>query len=366
MDDLFIFTRGVAVGVVLLLCCKLWLQDRDLISGRFLLALMLGTLGYLVAALLDGAWWLQNIAMILAISVAALFWLFVQSVFYDWDQRGITLRAWHVVMVLLYTVLAFTNFWLYRFPVDIEPLVVRGLFYLDYAFRFVFITLSFRAIVVGWRQDLVEARRQLRTLMTALGGGYILVISVVEVILADTAASMFLETGNSLLMLLLLMAVSSWLLVVNPKGLMATLDINSSVRTGELVEADGSNEALILSQIEQQWLCALEQYVAQHRGYQRSDLTISRLADQLTIPEHKLRRLINQHLGYRNFNDFLSHYRIAEAAQRLSDASEQRLPILTIAMDAGYASLTPFNRAFKEKHQMTPSEFRRQKCGVDG
>jgi AraC-like DNA-binding protein len=35
------------------------------------------------------------------------------------------------------------------------------------------------------------------------------------------------------------------------------------------------------------------------------------------------------------------------------------VPILTIALDAGFNSLGPFNRAFKAETGMTPSEFRR-------
>jgi AraC-like DNA-binding protein len=35
------------------------------------------------------------------------------------------------------------------------------------------------------------------------------------------------------------------------------------------------------------------------------------------------------------------------------------VPILTIALDAGFQSLGPFNRAFKSQAGMTPSEFRR-------
>lgn len=71
----------------------------------------------------------------------------------------------------------------------------------------------------------------------------------------------------------------------------------------------------------------------------------------------QLRESINQHLGYRNFNDFLNHYRIDEAAQRLL---RQDLPILSIALDAGYGSIGPFNRAFKQLKGFTPSEYRAQ------
>jgi AraC-like DNA-binding protein len=73
-----------------------------------------------------------------------------------------------------------------------------------------------------------------------------------------------------------------------------------------------------------------------------------------------LRRVINQGLGFRNFNDFLHTHRLKEAAGRLGDPQLRRIPVLTIALEAGYGSIGPFNRAFKERFGMTPSEYRRQ------
>jgi AraC-like DNA-binding protein len=72
-----------------------------------------------------------------------------------------------------------------------------------------------------------------------------------------------------------------------------------------------------------------------------------------------LRRLINQALGHRNFNSFVNRYRIAEAKAALCDPQQAEVPVLTIALDAGFSSLGPFNRAFKAETGMTPTEFRR-------
>jgi AraC-like DNA-binding protein len=36
------------------------------------------------------------------------------------------------------------------------------------------------------------------------------------------------------------------------------------------------------------------------------------------------------------------------------------MPVLTIALDAGFQSIGPFNRAFKAATGVTPTEFRRQ------
>jgi len=45
-------------------------------------------------------------------------------------------------------------------------------------------------------------------------------------------------------------------------------------------------------------------------------------------------------------------------ARRLRSPEDARLPILTLALEAGYASIGPFNRAFKARYGVTPSTWR--------
>jgi len=110
-------------------------------------------------------------------------------------------------------------------------------------------------------------------------------------------------------------------------------------------------------------LAALEQAMTVERAYRQDGLTIAALGQKLSLPEHRLRRLINQGLGYRNFNSFLNHYRIAEVKAALADPEQAGVPVLTIALDAGFSSLGPFNRAFKAATGVTPSDYRRLNGG---
>ena len=100
-------------------------------------------------------------------------------------------------------------------------------------------------------------------------------------------------------------------------------------------------------------------------AWRQPGLTIGDLAGQLGVPEHRLRALINRRLEHRNFSAFLNLHRIAEARARLSDPDDVALPVLTIAMDLGYGSLAPFNRAFREETGQTPTDFRRAAFAVD-
>lgn len=94
--------------------------------------------------------------------------------------------------------------------------------------------------------------------------------------------------------------------------------------------------------------------------YRQPELTVKALAEAVLLPEHQLRQLINQHLGYDNFATFLNSYRVPAACKAMKDVENSRKPILTLALDLGYGSIGPFNRAFKMQMGLTPSEFRRQ------
>jgi AraC-like DNA-binding protein len=106
---------------------------------------------------------------------------------------------------------------------------------------------------------------------------------------------------------------------------------------------------------ERRLLDRLTRAMNDERLYRREGLTLPALAGHLGCGEAALRALVNQRLGHRNFNDFLHRYRIDEAAARLI---AEDLPILTIALECGYGSIGPFNRAFKQRMSMTPTEYR--------
>jgi AraC-like DNA-binding protein len=103
----------------------------------------------------------------------------------------------------------------------------------------------------------------------------------------------------------------------------------------------------------------LRALMQEERAYREGGLTVGILAARLGVPEYRLRRLINQRLGHRNFTSFANGYRLAEAMAALADPAQARVPVLTIALDAGFQSIGPFNRAFKAHTGQTPSEFRR-------
>lgn len=95
-------------------------------------------------------------------------------------------------------------------------------------------------------------------------------------------------------------------------------------------------------------------------AYREPTLSIRDLAARADVSEHKLRALINRTMGHSNFRAFLNGYRIRDAVSALKDPARNDVAILTIAMDAGFGSLSSFNRAFRRETGVSPSDMRAQ------
>ncbi len=93
-------------------------------------------------------------------------------------------------------------------------------------------------------------------------------------------------------------------------------------------------------------------------AFAEPDLKVADLARRVGAAEYKVTQCITGPLGFRNFNHMANHFRLAEAKRRLADPRFDHLPVLTIALDCGFGSIGPFNRAFKENTGTTPTQYR--------
>ena len=89
----------------------------------------------------------------------------------------------------------------------------------------------------------------------------------------------------------------------------------------------------------------------------RPELKIGDVAARLGEPEHRVSQCISTALGFANFNRWINHHRIARAKGLLADPDERR-SILEIAFACGFASLGPFNRAFRDEVGTPPRAYR--------
>ncbi|MEZ0244707.1 MAG: helix-turn-helix domain-containing protein [Sphingomonas sp.] len=218
----------------------------------------------------------------------------------------------------------------------------------DISYHLLAAMLTLHAIWIAWIErgdDLIERRRMFRA-------GFILLVGVqaLGVIVAESLYGFAQTEGR----LMLVQSGATLLTVMLLGGVLLTTN-------GELLfDADARPEPARspLSPPEQVLNGKLDAAMAAF-VYREPNLSIGALAEKLDVPEHRLRALINQRLGYRNFSAFLNARRIADACAWLSDPAKVDLPVLTIAMDLGYGSLAPFNRAFRDATGQTPTDYRR-------
>ena len=200
----------------------------------------------------------------------------------------------------------------------------------------------------GRPDDLVERRRRFRLMFVAVIALQVTAILTIELMFGVGRAPAWLDTTNVIVIAVVMLVLAIPMLRLRKVFFQPDQPLPDA---SAHLEETGAAHYLY----HQRLLALMDEGF-----YRESGLTVPVLAKRLDYPEHQLRRLINGHMGYRNFSAFLNSYRIEDAKRQLADPELVRTPVLTIALDLGYGSLGPFNRAFKAETGMTPTEYRRR------
>ena len=318
------------------------------ISGALFL---LSVVGYLYAsddALGGSVLLIDAIAVLLAIAVPFTLWLFARAVFgANWPRTAI------VYLIVITGALV----WMMHLAGDsVEPGLANAM---GLILRVIALAVVIHALWLTLRDrpdDLIEVRRSFRLFFVGIISVQVAAVLVVELALRGAPAPPWLDLTNVVVIAVLTLCLAIPMLNLNTAFFELERDSGAKEprqSTETLSGVEGVYHKKLLELMESGF-------------FRTTGLTISVLAKELDYPEHQLRRLINGQLGYRNFSTFLNHYRINAAKQQLADPEYARTPVLTMALDLGYGSLRPFNRAFKETTGMTPTEFRQQELSRVG
>lgn len=209
----------------------------------------------------------------------------------------------------------------------------------------------------GYSADLLEQRRRVRVTFLLIMG--VLLVALVGSDFINLFSQFFLEPGQSLLPAIPSYSVSLYIFVMTFLFCQLIFQLNEDATTlisnlgGAAIKPRRNNG--VQSNVDPSLLEKIKETMEGEKLYTKTGLTIADLAASLSIQEYRLRRIINQQLQFKNFNQFLNNYRIEDACTRLR---EKNTPISTVALDVGYASLSVFNKAFRERYGITPTEFR--------
>jgi AraC-like DNA-binding protein len=200
--------------------------------------------------------------------------------------------------------------------------------------------------LADWRGDLIESRRRTRLFTLVVGGLLTLVSGLLTrvVISADSPANYAVHVGVTVADLAIL-AFVLFQLTDGDVGRRLAFEPAPAPRLKAAADPDPA-------------LARLRALLEEEKIWGEEGLTLGALAARVGLPEYRLRALIHEELGYRNFNALLHHYRVREACRQLSDPSLKRTPILTIALSVGDASVNTFNRGFREVMGVAPSAWR--------
>jgi AraC-like DNA-binding protein len=340
--------RAASVALLLVLAASLLSDFRNVLAARLGAAFALGSAAHAVSysvgvTSLIPAWHAPLIA--LSTGNIVVFWLFTRALFDD----AFHLRWRHGLIWALVTAFSFAGcVWIapggnVRFSITMVNLIVLG-----------FIALAIGQTIASWPADLVERRRRVRVFIVCAAALYGGLNAALQIAVAGQRVGDLADTINAGVLACIVAAIAYAMMRVDGADL---FPVASEAAPAVIFIQPAADDAA-----DQKLIDALMRLIADERIYRQENITIGALAGRLKIPEYRLRRLINQRLGYRNFNVFLNNHRIEEAKAALADPTQAEVPVITIAMDAGFQSLGPFNRAFKAVTGVTPTEYRRLKA----
>lgn len=354
--------RGAGIALLLTVAAATLRQARGRPAAWLGALLAVGAAAYTVCSSPgphDPPLWFAPVLM-LCTGNAAVFWLFAQAMFDD----SFRLKPWHALVWLGLTVwplahllgAGFTSHW----PLGV---LVRGAV-------IVLALLALAQTMRGWGGDLVEGRRRLRLFILIAVALHIAITVTAELVVGPDQVPMSLHVLNAAALVAIAAIIALLLLQADIDSVLGAATVVPAVGapspasrprdpppTAAATDEEPADPAL---------LATLERLMSVDRIYRQEGLTIGVLAGRLGLPEYRLRRAINRGLGYRNFNEYLNRHRLADAKQALADPGQAAVPVLTIALDSGFQSLGPFNRAFKADTGMTPTEYRKAAEGRNG
>lgn len=215
------------------------------------------------------------------------------------------------------------------------------------------------------RGDLVTQRRRWRGWLLAYTGMHALAVLSVELWLQDAHAPAWLDSINVAVIAAVLFAAAA--LLIRPDEVATEVLFGregaSMPSDAQMHDAAGRQPPSSRSgvQPDRPWLARMQELMEKEHAYRDPELSIANLAQRIGLPEYRLRELIHEQLGYRNFPAFVNDWRLQEVQRRLDDPALDRRPILTLALEAGFGSIGPFNRAFRERFGVTPTAYRRDR-----
>jgi AraC-like DNA-binding protein len=271
-----------------------------------------------------------------SMNIPVIFFLLTKAIFDDHFKPSGVIALWFAVEIG-------SHFWVYLRDLTSIPTWAEQLSYiLSEVVSIGFVLGGIYTAIKTRKGDLIESRMKFRNIFVMITAALIGITLIVESmpIVKESVDILQILQRSSILGLTLFFLIS-----------------NFELKAGFFFREQQKEKPVVFEDAELRK--KLELLIEEKKVYRKEGLTIRELAEMLNEQEYKVRRLINGELGFRNFNDFLNKYRVNEACEILDDPAQNRKTILEIAYSLGYQSIGPFNKAFKELKEATPTAYRK-------
>jgi len=195
--------------------------------------------------------------------------------------------------------------------------------------------------LIGRSDDLLEKRRSSRLYLVFI----IAISAILTILLGSVLLQQHQATVNVISLWPAIVGISFWLIRIEKSA----FAFDSPVQQEK--SPMSTRDTLLLEKLN-------TMLVVKH-GYLQNNLSVDELAKQLGVSSTRLRTFINQQLGFDNFSSYINSFRIDAIKVALRAIENEHIPILTLALNHGFNSLPPFNRAFKKLVGVTPSKYRK-------
>jgi len=344
MLEINAFFRPAAITLALLTAFLLLRDARSDARARLSALFAIGTAAYMSCSGALGGWGVNSLLLPLCIGNSVFFWWFALALLED----DFHLEAKHIGVLIAVLALGFARVAAHI----VEYTAVRQV--LAIVHNLIILTLVAHVLLLAWRgydNDLLENRRRFRLLFVISVSLVAVGIAVVEITLGGRPPAAWMLALQSVVVAILSASVAAWLLSASASRL--TFQNMAAVKQAEPAPVMDRQRL-----IDETLGAALEQAMNIDKLYLEQGLTIAALAKKLGVQEHRLRKHINEVLGHSNFNAYVNRHRIVAAKAALRDPKLAHLPVLTIALDSGFASLPPFNRAFRVETGQSATAYR--------
>lgn len=326
-DQLTLIFSLISVYVATVIGILIWRSNLPKTMRPVVYLFIVALISFLLLDRVGGDWGFEvcvTFTFLLPYSV----WQLSRAIFSDNPLPPLRLFGYAIPVIIWYHALALVF--------DMESLAV----YVAVTMRLT--TISFLVLSIiesqrGKKDDLVKNRLRLRKFFI-----YFIAITGVITVLTETSLGQTDLLTLKMFQRGAIMLFSTYFLIANSKW----------------QEGFFAKKPQIVGPKNQTMIDRINAIMADQQYFKKEGLTIGQLAEKLGEQEYKMRNVINQEMGYRNFPAFVNSFRIEEAKALLTDKGAAALTIQEIAFEVGFSSIGPFNRTFKAATGITPKEFR--------